>query len=496
MSGESLLEHLLDVAGRYARRVALRDAQGSVTFEELVGLVAGVTARLREAGLSRSRIALLGEASKSYVAALFGVLGAGGVAVPLSRRYPAIELESLLRASRASALLCDEVTLAPLAGLPRLALASPASGRTVHFEAPARSAVLLFTSGTTGRPKGAPLGHAELGQLSRLLGRTWALGPDDTLVHALPLHHLHGLGIALFSTLLAGGTVDLRHSFDPTEIWPAFERASLFMAVPTMHKRLIDAFDAAAPEVQAAWRGHIRGLRLVTSGSAALPVQVGERLRDLHGRYPLERFGMTEIGVGMSNPLEGERRPGSCGPPLEGMQVRIVDEGGCDVGAEQAGEIWIRGPTVFEGYDAAPEATREAFEGAWFKTGDIGEWLEEKYVRILGRASVDIIKSGGYKLSALEIEAALRDHPSVGDAAVVGLPDEDWGEAAVAAVLARSGRPEPDPEALRAWLKQRIAPYKVPRVVCVLGELPRNALGKMNKRELAAALKALLRRPR
>ena len=495
MSSPSLLDGLLDVASRQPGRVALWDASGAVTFEKLVDLVCGVAVRLRDEGLAASRIAVLGEANRSYVAALFGVLGVGGVAVPLSPLYPAAELARLLHASGARALLSDVVFSPPLVGVPRFDLTSPFEKSATRFDAPAQTAVLLFTSGTTGQPKGAPLGHAKLCNLSRLLARAWALGPDDVLVHALPLHHLHGLGIALLSTLLAGGAVDLR-PFDPAAIWSSFERATLFMAVPTMHKRLLDAFDAAAPALKAVWRRHAGRLRLVTSGSAALPVQLGERWRELHGRYPLERFGMTEIGVGMSNPLDAERRPGSCGPPLEGMQVRIVDERGDDVGPDRSGEIWIRGPTVFEGYDAAPEATREAFAGDWFKTGDVGEWLDGGYVRVLGRASVDILKSGGYKLSALEIEAALRDHPSVGDVAVVGLPDEEWGEIVVAAVLPHPARPAADPEELRAWLKRRIAPYKVPRAVRVLDELPRNALGKVNKRELGAVLATLLGRAR
>jgi malonyl-CoA/methylmalonyl-CoA synthetase len=348
----------------------------------------------------------------------------------------------------------------------------------------------LFTSGTTGTPKGAPLGHAQLGKLVELLGQAWQLSSEDVLVHALPLHHLHGLAIALLSTLLAGGCVELLPGFEPARVWNAFERATLLMGVPTMHRKLLDALLVAEPDERRRWQAAARRLRLVTSGSAALPVQLGERWRDVHGNYPLERFGMTEIGVGLSNPLAGERRPGSCGTPLPEMEVRIVDERGDDVGAGQSGELWIRGPTVFQGYDCAPEATRAAFAGDWFKSGDIGTWLDEGFVRILGRASVDIIKSGGYKLSALEIEAVLRDHPGVGDVAVVGLADEVWGEAALAAVVGSPMQPEPDAEALRAWLKERVAPYKVPRAVFVLEDLPRNALGKVNKVELAALLAA------
>jgi malonyl-CoA/methylmalonyl-CoA synthetase len=272
------------------------------------------------------------------------------------------------------------------------------------------------------------------------------------------------------------------------ETWNAFARATLFMGVPTMHRKLLDAFDAAERSERATWERLARGLRLVTSGSAALPASLGERWRSVHGSYPLERFGMTEIGVGTSNPLRGERRPGSCGTPLGPMQVRIVGEGGRDVEPGEPGEIWFRGPSVFSGYDAAPEATRAAFAGDWFKSGDTAEWLSGGYVRVLGRTSVDIIKSGGYKLSALEIEDALRGHPAVNEVAVVGVPDETWGEAAIAAVVLGPASAGTHPDEIRAWLKQRIAPYKVPRRVVIVGGLPHNALGKVQKPELARRL--------
>ncbi len=191
---------------------------------------------------------------------------------------------------------------------------------------------------------------------------------------------------------------------------------------------------------RARWTQNAAHLRLVTSGSAALPTTVGERWRALTGDYPLERFGMTEIGVGMTNPVNGERRPGSCGRPLPGMRIRIVGEDGTDVAPGESGEIWIRGPGVFKGYDNNDEATREAFTDGWFKSGDTATWLPGGYAKILGRTSVDILKSGGYKLSALEIEEVLREHEAVADVAVVGLPDETWGEIAVAAVIPRPGR--------------------------------------------------------
>jgi malonyl-CoA/methylmalonyl-CoA synthetase len=278
--------------------------------------------------------------------------------------------------------------------------------------------------------------------------------------------------------------------FDAERMWNELGRASVLMGVPTMHKKLLDALDRAEPADRERWARNAAGLRLVTSGSAALPSTVGERWRALSGCYPLERFGMTEIGVGMSNPIDGERVPGSCGPVLPGMQIRIVDEHGQDCAPGQSGEIWIRGPSVFAGYDANPDATREAFQDGWFKSGDTATFIDSGYVRILGRTSVDILKSGGYKLSALEIEELLREHEAVADVAVVGLPDETWGEIAVAAVIAHSGRrAELEGELLRDWAKQRIAPYKVPKRVVLLEEFPRNPVGKVVKPELARQLR-------
>jgi len=256
-----------------------------------------------------------------------------------------------------------------------------------------------------------------------------------------------------------------------------------------MHKKLLDSFDAADPATRARWAAHAAKLRLLTSGSAALPATVGERLRELTGRYPLERFGMTEIGVGATNPVDGERVPGSCGPALQGMQLRIVKDDGSDAPPGEPGEIWIRGPSVFSGYDDNAEATREAFTEGWFRSGDTATFLDHGYVKIMGRTSVDILKSGGYKLSALEIEEVLREHDAVADVAVVGLPDETWGEVAIAAVIPRPGRrADVEGDALREWAKSRIASYKVPKRVVVLEDFPRNPVGKVVKPELAKLL--------
>ncbi|HEU4533851.1 MAG TPA: AMP-binding protein, partial [Polyangiaceae bacterium] len=279
--------------------------------------------------------------------------------------------------------------------------------------------------------------------------------------------------------------------FEAAAVWDALGGGTVFMGVPTMYHRLLEALDAAPAERRERWAASARALRLSTSGSAALPVALAGRWAEVTGRPPLERYGMTEIGMATSNPLEGERRPGTVGTPLPGVELRCVAEGGGEAAPGEAGEIWVRGPSVFAGYVGRDEATRASFADGWFRTGDVAVVEAGGYVRLLGRASVDILKSAGYKLSAVEIEEALRAHAAVDDAAVVGLPDEALGERAVACVVARPGAAGPGLGAeLAAHCRARLAPYKVPRAFVVVAELPRNALGKVQKPELVRRLLA------
>jgi malonyl-CoA/methylmalonyl-CoA synthetase len=323
------------------------------------------------------------------------------------------------------------------------------------------------------------------------LAEAWAWSDSDVLLHVLPLHHLHGLGIAMLSAIGAGAAVLFLGGFEARATWEAMSEATVFMAVPTIHAKLFAAFDQADDATKSRFSAGAHALRLITSGSAALPVTVGERWRALTGAYPLERFGMTEIGVGMSNPLAPEkRRPGTVGVPLRTVRTRIVADDGSDA---DSGELWIAGPSVFAAYHGRPDATRDAFveQGGerWFKTGDTVSRGADGYLRVLGRTSVDILKSGGYKLSALEIEEALREHSAIAEVAVVGVPDETWGERVVACVVARDGRDEECTEdKLRAFAKERLASYKVPKQVVAMKELPRNAVGKVVKPELVKRL--------
>jgi len=303
---------------------------------------------------------------------------------------------------------------------------------------------------------------------------------------------MHGLAIALLTALGAGATTRLT-TFDAPAIWDAMGDATVFMGVPAMYHRLLGAEAAVSAPTRARWGASAKQLRLATSGSAALPVTLAERWRAITGQIPLERFGMTEVGVGITNALLGERFPGSVGFPLPTVDTRIVDDDGRDAGL---GELWIRGPSVFAGYHRRPADTAAAFVAdpaggrPWFRTGDTVTREATGAFKILGRTSVDILKSGGYKLSALEIEEVLREHPAVGEVAVIGMPDEAWGERVVACVVRKPAGPEPDSATLRAFAKERLAPYKVPKDVLIFDELPKNALGKVVKPALLALVHA------
>lgn len=353
-----------------------------------------------------------------------------------------------------------------------------------------RAAMMIYTSGTSGRPKGVVTTHANIRAQVTSLVEAWGWRRDDHILNVLPLHHVHGVVNALICPLWVGALCEILPSFDAEEVWRRLTRGdvTLFMAVPTIYGRLIAHWERASEKERAALGAGCRGLRLWVSGSAALPVSTLEAWHRISGEVLLERYGMTEIGMALSNPLEGRREPGHVGTPLPGVEVRLVDEIGSEVLEGEQGEIQVRGASVFQEYWRSPVATRAAFDGDWFRTGDVAV-VEDGVYRILGRGSVDIIKCGGYKISALEIEELLRTHPRIQDCAVVGVSDPEWGErVSVAVVLAAGGvgdSVEPlSLEDLRGWAKVRLAPYKVPSSLRVVTELPRNVMGKVQKPEV------------
>jgi malonyl-CoA/methylmalonyl-CoA synthetase len=466
----------------------------SYTYAELLDASARVAAALLDGrgDLEGARVAFLAPPGWDYVAVQWGVWRAGGVAVPLAVSHPEAELEYVVLDADAEIVVAHPDLAGALRGVAerngrRFLLTEEALGADpgpLPSVAEERPALIIYTSGTTGRPKGVVTTHANLRAQVTTLVDAWGWTADDRTLLVLPLHHVHGIVNVLSCALWSGATCEIIPRFDADETWRVIEsgRLTLFMAVPTVYRRLIAAYDEADEERRARMVAGCRRMRLMVSGSAALPVQMLERWREISGHTLLERYGMTEIGMGLSNPLHGERRPGSVGMPLPGVEARVVDDEGHAVPPGTPGDLEIRGPSVFAEYWRRPEATAEAFRDGWFRTGDVAV-VEDGYYRLLGRRSVDIIKTGGFKVSALEIEEVLREHPAIGECAVVGIDDEEWGERVCLAVEATGDLP-PLAE-LQAWARQHLAPYKLPRDLRLVDSLPRNAMGKVVKPEVA-----------
>lgn len=342
--------------------------------------------------------------------------------------------------------------------------------------------MILYTSGTTSRPKGVVTTHACIQAQIESLVQAWEWQAADRIPLFLPLHHIHGIINVVSCALYCGALIEPFDGFEPQAVLQRLQQDAftVFMAVPTIYVRLIRLIEELpTAERQSVCQAFSR-LRLMVSGSAALPAAVHAQWQALTGQTLLERYGMTEVGMALSNPLHGERRPGAVGLPLPGVDAGLFDEQGQRIVDEnQPGEIRIRGTSVFREYWQRAEATAVSFQDGWFCTGDAAV-LERGYFRILGRQSIDIIKSGGYKLSALEIEAALLDHPAIRECAVVGVADEMWGEAVAVATVLRSDCVLDLPE-LKEWCRARLSYYKLPKRLLICETLPRNAMGKVIK---------------
>ncbi len=485
---------VVDRAQRHLTRVAILSDEGVFTYEQLLKASARVASELLQGSddLCEARVAFLARPGFTYVAMQWGIWMAGGIAVPLSLFHPRPELQYVVEDTDAEILMA-----VPELGDRVLPIARDLGRRFVpgriredqpteelpHVD-PSRRAMIIYTSGTTGKPKGAVFSHDAIRtQIERLIN-AWEWSCHDRILLVLPLHHLHGILNVTLCALWAGAQCHMMSGFDAEETWERIAQGNLtlFMAVPTVYVKLIRAWEDAPAELQERMSAGCKNMRLMVSGSAALPARVLEKWKQISGHVLLERYGTTEIGMALSNPLYGERRAGHVGQPFPDVELRLVDEHGREVDPGQPGEIVVRGPGLFLEYWGKPEATSQSFRDGWFRTGDIAEIRDGSFA-ILGRSSVDIIKSGGYKISALEIEEVLTEHPDIEEVAIVGIEDDEWGERVCAALVLR---PESDLtlESLRAWSKERLAAYKAPTRMIILDRLPRNPLGKLVKPEI------------
>ncbi|HBV64632.1 MAG TPA: long-chain fatty acid--CoA ligase [Rhodopirellula sp.] len=483
---------LISHAESYGDSIAIRQAQTEYTYRQLLHRSAVVASTISGSAedLQESRVAYLIPGGFDYVTVQWGIWRAGGVAVPLSLSATEPELEYTITDSDTQRVITNtelSTKLAPLCqrlGIPLTVVDEISDGnpKPLPMILPDRRAMILYTSGTTNKPKGVVSTHANVEAQIEALVTAWQWQESDVIPLFLPLHHIHGIINVLSCALWSGATVDTFSHFDADAILDqvAKNRYSVFMAVPTIYVKLIQLLQTIPDQQRQQIVQGFAEMRLMVSGSAALPASVHHEWTNLTGQSLLERYGMTEIGMALSNPYTGERRPGAVGQSLPNVRIQLKSEAGEIIQTQgTAGEIQVQGPCVFLEYWNKPDATADSFDDGWFRTGDIAV-IESGYFRIMGRQSVDIIKSGGYKLSALEIESALLDHESIDQCAVVGVADDTWGEAvAVACVLQPDS--ELDLKELKTWCLACMSTYKIPKQLKIVEQLPRNAMGKIQK---------------
>jgi len=454
------------------RQPAVSVGDRALSYRELRGAAAALADRLRGA----ERVAVWADATLETCVAVVAALSAGVPLVPINPKLGESELEHVLTDSRPDAVI----------GGPDGILTADPGERGGELPGddfdPERPALIVYTSGTTGRPKGAVLSRRAVSSNLDALADAWAWTGEDVLTHGLPLFHVHGLALGLIGPLHLGG--ELRHlgRFEPGAAAAALQAgATMLFGVPTMYRRL-----GRAAESDAAIVDGLRRARLLVSGSAPLPAPEFTRIERLTGQRIVERYGLTETLMNTAVRADKPRRPGYVGEPLGGVELRLVADDGTDLHAtddETIGEVAVRGPNLFSGYLNRPEATAEAMRGGWFFTGDLATRADDGYWRIVGRRSTDLIKTGGYKVGAGEIEVALLEHPDVLEAAVTAAPDPDLGERIVAWVVPEGER-RPSEQDLADHVAGQLAPHKRPREVRFLDELPRNAMGKIVKQRL------------
>lgn len=445
---------------------AVRIAGAALSRSDLVGAATSVAERVGGA----RRVAVLATPTPATVLAVTGCLIAGVPFVPVAPDGGVAERSHMLADSGAQAWLGEAPS--DLIGLPHIPVRLHARSWHRYPEPdPEATAMVMYTSGTTGLPKGVVISRRAIAADLDALAHAWQWTPDDTLVHGLPLFHVHGLVLGLLGSLRVGNR--FVHTGKPTPEAYATAGGTLYFGVPTVWSRLAGDPTSAAS---------LSSARLLVSGSAALPVPVFSRLAALTGHAPVERYGSTESLITLSTRFDGERRPGWVGLPVDGVQSRIVGDDGSPVASdgETIGRLQVRAPTLFDGYLNRPEATAESFDAdGWYRTGDVACVDDAGMHRIVGRESVDLIKSGGYRVGAGEVETVLLSHAGVSEAAVVGLPDADLGQRIVAFVVGDAA-----PEDLISFVAQQLSVHKRPREVRLVDSLPRNAMGKVVKKEL------------
>lgn len=478
----------------------------------------------------RPPVVLLASNNYNFVKGLIGIWKAGCPAVPLCNTHPPKEWEYYINDSRAPLSLVEPSfapSMAQIATEKKHASVllpdhkiSPSRRPLEPFLSPNADALFVYTSGTTGKPKGVVTTHSNLEASTKAMTQSWMWNSSDHILHVLPLHHVHGLVNALITPLSVGATVEMLPKFDAKTVWSRFVESyqsfentfvsspvyldntaqfnspssrgliTVFMAVPPIYVALIKEYDSSDPATRVLYSMSLKTLRLMVSGSAALPEPILRRWEEISGHRLLERYGMTEIGMALTNPyIGGERKPGWVGKPFPGVQAYIKPDSDHTSSSDSIiGELHIKGPQVFKKYWHRKEATAESFDSeGWFMTGDTAEFDKKTgYYRILGRRSVDILKTGGYKVSALDIEAEILNHPEIHEAAVVGIEDIEWGQIVGAVVSLRSSdsQSQLDLNSLQEWLRPRMASYKLPRRLIIVPQIPRNAMGKVNKKDL------------
>jgi len=468
-----------------------------VTFKELDALINQAARYLLDLGVKPGdRVAVQLTKSIEFILLHLATLRLGAISLPLNLAYPSDELKYFLKDSGTKVFFTLESTkekiqsiLPELHELEECILLDPSHldefRLRIHeyppnnigeiVTQPSSTAVIIYTSGTTGRPKGAEITDANITSNLEALHEAWGWRTDDILLHVLPIFHVHGLFVALYGALYAGATTLLMREFSAQKTLEMLSsgQCTVFMAVPTIHKRLLDVPNAG--------RYYLSHVRLITSGSDRLPDEVFTGFQKTFGYTLLERYGMTETGMNCSNPLDGERRRGSVGLPLPGVEVRIVhSESGEVVPTGEIGDVQLSGPNIFKGYWQQQDQTSASFSvDGWFKTGDLGYLEADGYLTLCGR-SKDLIISGGLNIYPPEVERVLIEHPAVRDCAVIGCIDPEWGEKVTAVVVAMEGASATGEELIR-FCRDKLAPYKSPKSIVFRDDLPRNAMGKVQK---------------